>query len=287
MKLSDRLAAVTPTRRRGRRVNRATSLAGGRSRRRRHRHRSGTGRPARRGDGLRLGDHRAEHQARHHAARREFARAGGRRRRVGGGAARRADAGRRGPSVRTQPLRRPTRRASSARCTSRCSTRSARRSTTRSWTSVSSRSRVRQTLSQVVESEQALISTADRARITSEVSDEILGHGPLEPFLRDRDVTEIMVNGADQIYVERAGRIHRRQRRVHRRQPPAPHDREDRRPDRPPYRRVQPDGRRPPARRQPRQRGAAAGRARRPDAHHPQVRRGPARRWTTSSASAR
>jgi pilus assembly protein CpaF len=68
--------------------------------------------------------------------------------------------------------------------------------------------RVRQTLSQVLETEQALIGTAERARITSEISDEILGHGPLEPFLRDQEVTEIMVNGADQIYVERAGRIH-------------------------------------------------------------------------------
>ena len=68
--------------------------------------------------------------------------------------------------------------------------------------------RVRQTLSQVIESEQALIGTAERLRITSEISDEILGHGPIEPFLRDPDVTEIMVNGADQIYVERDGRIH-------------------------------------------------------------------------------
>jgi hypothetical protein len=68
--------------------------------------------------------------------------------------------------------------------------------------------RVRQTLSQVIETEQTLITAADRLRITNEVSDEILGHGPLEPFLRDSSVTEIMVNGADQIYVERDGRIH-------------------------------------------------------------------------------
>ncbi len=42
-----------------------------------------------------------------------------------------------------------------------------------------------------------------------EVADEILGHGPLEPLLRDPEVTEIMVNGLDQIYVERGGRISR------------------------------------------------------------------------------
>ena len=68
--------------------------------------------------------------------------------------------------------------------------------------------RVKQTLQQVMEQEQTLISTAERLRITNEISDEILGHGPLEPFLRNPEVTEIMVNGADQIYVERAGRIY-------------------------------------------------------------------------------
>ncbi|TAM91291.1 MAG: CpaF family protein [Jatrophihabitans sp.] len=69
-------------------------------------------------------------------------------------------------------------------------------------------SRVRQTLSQVISQEDTLLSTADRQRIQAEISDEILGYGPLEPFLRDEEVTEVMVNGYDQIYVERAGRLH-------------------------------------------------------------------------------
>ncbi len=68
--------------------------------------------------------------------------------------------------------------------------------------------RVRQTLLTVVAAEETLLSNADRTRITNEVADEILGYGPLEPFLRDRDVTEVMVNGATQIYVERGGRLH-------------------------------------------------------------------------------
>jgi pilus assembly protein CpaF len=67
---------------------------------------------------------------------------------------------------------------------------------------------VRQTLHQVMTSDETLISNADRIRVTEEVSDEILGYGPLEPFLRDREVTEIMVNGADQIYIERGGQLH-------------------------------------------------------------------------------
>jgi pilus assembly protein CpaF len=41
------------------------------------------------------------------------------------------------------------------------------------------------------------------------VTDEILGVGPLEPYLRDPDVTEVMVNGHNQIYIEREGRLHR------------------------------------------------------------------------------
>ena len=55
---------------------------------------------------------------------------------------------------------------------------------------------------------------ADRTRIAQEVADEILGHGPLEPLLRDPEITEIMVNGPDQIYVERAGKIYPGRRRV-------------------------------------------------------------------------
>jgi pilus assembly protein CpaF len=52
------------------------------------------------------------------------------------------------------------------------------------------------------------LSTGDRARITQEIIDDILGNGPLEPLLRDPEVTEIMVNRADTIFVERAGRIY-------------------------------------------------------------------------------
>jgi len=68
--------------------------------------------------------------------------------------------------------------------------------------------RVRQTLQTVIDLEQTPLSASDRARIAQEVSDEILGHGPIESLLRDPEVTEIMVNGADRIYVERAGRLH-------------------------------------------------------------------------------
>ncbi len=47
--------------------------------------------------------------------------------------------------------------------------------------------RVRQTLQLVIDAEQTPLSSADRTRIAQEVSDEILGHGPLEPYLRDQE----------------------------------------------------------------------------------------------------
>jgi len=68
--------------------------------------------------------------------------------------------------------------------------------------------RVTQTLQAVLERDETPMTSADRVRVAQEVADDILGHGPLEPYLRDPDVTEIMVNGHDQIYVERDGRLH-------------------------------------------------------------------------------
>ena len=68
--------------------------------------------------------------------------------------------------------------------------------------------KVRLTLQEVLAQEDTPLTIADRTRIAQEVADDILGYGPLEPFLRDVDVTEVMVNGPDRIYIERAGRIH-------------------------------------------------------------------------------
>src|SRR5947209_8634287 len=49
----------------------------------------------------------------------------------------------------------------------------------------------------------------ERRQIIREITDDILGYGPLEPFLRDDSVTEVMVNAHDRIYVERLGKIER------------------------------------------------------------------------------
>jgi pilus assembly protein CpaF len=68
--------------------------------------------------------------------------------------------------------------------------------------------RVRITLQEVLSQEDTPLTVADRAKISQDIADDILGYGPLEPFLRDPDVTEVMVNGPASIYVERAGRLH-------------------------------------------------------------------------------
>src|SRR6266516_1930270 len=52
------------------------------------------------------------------------------------------------------------------------------------------------------------LSRDDRDRLTAEIADDILGHGPLERLLADESVTEIMVNGPFDIWVERQGRLY-------------------------------------------------------------------------------
>src|SRR4051794_5745523 len=48
-------------------------------------------------------------------------------------------------------------------------------------------------------------SASERTRIANEVLDEVFGLGPLEPLLQDPTVTDILVNTADVVYVERGG----------------------------------------------------------------------------------
>lgn len=51
------------------------------------------------------------------------------------------------------------------------------------------------------------MSSADRTRVSQEIADDILGYGPIEPLLRDPDLSEVMVNAYDSIYVERSGKL--------------------------------------------------------------------------------
>jgi pilus assembly protein CpaF len=67
---------------------------------------------------------------------------------------------------------------------------------------------VRQTLQHVLSGGAIPLTSVDRARLAQEIADDILGYGPIEPHLRDVEVTEIMVNGPAHIFVERSGRIY-------------------------------------------------------------------------------
>ena len=54
---------------------------------------------------------------------------------------------------------------------------------------------------------EANLNRQDRQRLASEIADEVLGFGPLEPLLRDKTVTEVMVNAYDRVFYECAGTI--------------------------------------------------------------------------------
>ncbi|MDA3792534.1 MAG: ATPase, T2SS/T4P/T4SS family [Elusimicrobia bacterium] len=55
--------------------------------------------------------------------------------------------------------------------------------------------------------ETQLVDRTARSKLINELIDEVLGLGPLEEFLRDNSISEIMVNGPDEIYIEQHGKI--------------------------------------------------------------------------------
>ncbi|NYJ01937.1 pilus assembly protein CpaF [Nocardioides thalensis] len=67
--------------------------------------------------------------------------------------------------------------------------------------------KVRTVLSEVLGAQEAPLSNADRLRVTTEISDDILGYGPIDPFLRDPEVSEVMVNGHNDVWLEKSGRL--------------------------------------------------------------------------------
>ncbi len=69
------------------------------------------------------------------------------------------------------------------------------------------RIRLERVLGHIISREGPVLSTVERAQLIRRVVDEALGLGILEPLLEDASVSEIMVNGADQVFVERGGRL--------------------------------------------------------------------------------
>jgi len=71
------------------------------------------------------------------------------------------------------------------------------------------RQNIQDLFEQILNEENIVLSRPERARLFEQIVAEILGLGPIQTLLEDASVTEIMVNGAKNIYVERKGKIHR------------------------------------------------------------------------------
>ncbi|HEU4526935.1 MAG TPA: CpaF family protein [Actinomycetota bacterium] len=67
---------------------------------------------------------------------------------------------------------------------------------------------VHQRLRELLDEEEPGLSAQEKLLIVRQIGDSVLGLGPLEPFIRDPDVTDVLVNGWDQIYVERGGKLY-------------------------------------------------------------------------------
>ncbi len=69
------------------------------------------------------------------------------------------------------------------------------------------RQQIRQICERLMTEHQLPLSLVSRQRIVRRIEDEVLGLGPLEPLLADKSISDILVNGPGQVYVERRGRL--------------------------------------------------------------------------------
>src|SRR5919197_1342626 len=67
---------------------------------------------------------------------------------------------------------------------------------------------VHERLRELLEEESTRLSSQEKAQIIRQIGDSIMGLGPLEQFVRDPEISEIMVNNAETVYVERAGKLY-------------------------------------------------------------------------------
>src|SRR4051812_41816755 len=69
------------------------------------------------------------------------------------------------------------------------------------------RRQVDEQLLRALSQERFALTVAERQVMVQSVTDDVLGYGPIDQLLRDETVTEVMVNGPDQVYVERSGKL--------------------------------------------------------------------------------
>jgi pilus assembly protein CpaF len=71
----------------------------------------------------------------------------------------------------------------------------------------SARNQIREITARLLTEESAPLSLAQRQFVIRRIEDEVMGHGPLEPLLADPTVSDILVNGSQQVYIERRGKL--------------------------------------------------------------------------------
>ncbi len=69
------------------------------------------------------------------------------------------------------------------------------------------RQRIKSLFDQIVESESIVLTRVERDKLFEEVAADIIGFGPIEPLLQDASISEVMVNGPEQIYIEQKGKV--------------------------------------------------------------------------------
>jgi pilus assembly protein CpaF len=69
------------------------------------------------------------------------------------------------------------------------------------------RHRLRSLFEQIIESENLILTRAEKERLFEELAADVIGFGPIEPLLADPSISEVMVNGPKKIYFERKGRL--------------------------------------------------------------------------------
>ncbi|CAN0484372.1 unnamed protein product, partial [Scytosiphon promiscuus] len=69
------------------------------------------------------------------------------------------------------------------------------------------RRRVRGIVSEIIKKEEMALSATEEASFADAVMDEMTGLGPIEPLLKDDSIADILINGFDQVYVERHGKL--------------------------------------------------------------------------------
>lgn len=69
------------------------------------------------------------------------------------------------------------------------------------------RARVTEEIQSLIASEETQLSPAEKNRLVAEITNDVLGYGPLDQFLKNPEITEIMVNDAETIYVEKFGKL--------------------------------------------------------------------------------